>query len=176
MSTNFPTSIDSYSTKVDAVDDVLASHVNNLQDAIVALETKLAVGAAPIGQWTYFTPIVTQAVGITLTITHSHYAVANKIVFIDVGVTCTSGGSNGIVVALDISNIPAAYRPAAWSLIGTYYYLDSLTAIYIGAAYAINATTIYGAAHNLANNIGVTPAFTVANGDQIKVNGFWRIA
>lgn len=41
MSTNFPGSLDSYSVKVDGVDDVAASHVNNLQDAVVALETYL---------------------------------------------------------------------------------------------------------------------------------------
>lgn len=43
MATNFPTSLDSYTTKVDDVDDVVASHINNPQDAIVALETKVGV-------------------------------------------------------------------------------------------------------------------------------------
>lgn len=38
MASNFPASVDSYTTKVDLVDDVMASHVNDLQDAIVALE------------------------------------------------------------------------------------------------------------------------------------------
>ncbi len=33
--------MDSYTTKVDGVDDVLAAHVNNLQDAMVATETTL---------------------------------------------------------------------------------------------------------------------------------------
>ena len=45
MSTSYPTGLDSYTTKTDAVDDVLAAHVNNLQDAIVAVETKLGLGA-----------------------------------------------------------------------------------------------------------------------------------
>lgn len=39
MSTNFPGAVDSYTVKVDGVDDVMASHVNNLQDAVVAIET-----------------------------------------------------------------------------------------------------------------------------------------
>lgn len=38
MTTNYPGSLDSYSTKVDGVDDVLAAHINNPQDAIEALE------------------------------------------------------------------------------------------------------------------------------------------
>lgn len=41
MSTNFPASLDSYTTKVDGVDTVQAAHINNLQDAVVAVETML---------------------------------------------------------------------------------------------------------------------------------------
>lgn len=50
MSTTFPTSIDSYSTKVDGIDDVLASHVNNLQDAVVAVETFIGAGGLSLSQ------------------------------------------------------------------------------------------------------------------------------
>lgn len=39
MTTLFPGAIDSYSLKVDGVTDVLAAHVNDLQDAVVAIET-----------------------------------------------------------------------------------------------------------------------------------------
>lgn len=46
MATNYPTSLDSYSTKVNSVDTVEASHVNNLQDAVVAVETELGAGAS----------------------------------------------------------------------------------------------------------------------------------
>jgi hypothetical protein len=41
MSTSYPSGLDSYTTKVDGVDDVMASHINNPQDAIVAIETEL---------------------------------------------------------------------------------------------------------------------------------------
>lgn len=40
MSTNYPGSLDSYTTKVDGVDDVLAAHINDPQDAIEALEAQ----------------------------------------------------------------------------------------------------------------------------------------
>lgn len=39
MTTNFPTSIDSYTTKVDNVTEIEASHINDLQDAMVAVQT-----------------------------------------------------------------------------------------------------------------------------------------
>jgi hypothetical protein len=48
MSTNFPGSLDSYSTKVDFVDDVQADHINDLQDALVAIETELGANLANI--------------------------------------------------------------------------------------------------------------------------------
>ncbi len=46
MATNFPTSIDSYTTKIDATDYPQAADVNNPQDAIVALETKVGINGS----------------------------------------------------------------------------------------------------------------------------------
>lgn len=48
MSTNFPTSLDSYTTKVDNTDDVLATHVNNLQDAVSAIEAKVGINGSVV--------------------------------------------------------------------------------------------------------------------------------
>lgn len=48
MSTNFPSSLDSYSTLVDNVDDVLASHMNDRGDAIEALEAKVGVDSSAV--------------------------------------------------------------------------------------------------------------------------------
>jgi hypothetical protein len=47
MATTFPGAIDSYSTKVDNVDDVEAAHINDLQDAVVAIETVVQSQPAP---------------------------------------------------------------------------------------------------------------------------------
>ncbi len=44
--TVYPGSIDSYTTKTDGVDDVMAVDVNELQSAIVAIETKLRTGTS----------------------------------------------------------------------------------------------------------------------------------
>lgn len=51
MAASFPTSLKSYTTKVDDVDDVLASDMNSVQEEIVAIETALGAGLAnPIVQ------------------------------------------------------------------------------------------------------------------------------
>ena len=52
MSTTFPTNPDSYTTKVDGVDTVMASHINNLQDATTAIEQAL-LGDIPDGNVQY---------------------------------------------------------------------------------------------------------------------------
>ena len=48
MATNFPTSLDSYTTKVDNVDDVNAADINNPQSAIEALEAKVGVSSSAV--------------------------------------------------------------------------------------------------------------------------------
>jgi hypothetical protein len=53
ISTSYPGSIDSFTTKQDGVDVVVAAHVNNLQDSVVAIEmglgTTVTDGASAIG-------------------------------------------------------------------------------------------------------------------------------
>lgn len=46
----YPASLDSFTTKTDGVDDVLAAHVNSLQTSVVAIETEL--GTDPAGSAT----------------------------------------------------------------------------------------------------------------------------
>jgi len=47
MTTNFPLSLDSFTTKIDNLTDVMAADVNNLQDSVLAIENLL--GAPPLG-------------------------------------------------------------------------------------------------------------------------------
>jgi len=48
MSTNFPAALDSYTTWVDNIDDVMAAMVNNPQDAIEALEAKVGIDVSGV--------------------------------------------------------------------------------------------------------------------------------
>ena len=51
MASTFPTTLDSFTAKTDGVDTVQAAHINNLQDAIAAVEGMLKAGNAS-GSWT----------------------------------------------------------------------------------------------------------------------------
>ena len=44
----FPTSLDSFVTKYDLIDDVLAADVNSLQTAVAALEAKVGVNSSTV--------------------------------------------------------------------------------------------------------------------------------
>jgi hypothetical protein len=44
----FPSSIDGFTTKVDNVDNVLATHMNSVQSAVAAIEAKLGVDASAV--------------------------------------------------------------------------------------------------------------------------------
>lgn len=48
MSASFPTSFESFTTKTDNVTDVMAADVNNLQDAVLALEAKVGVDSSAV--------------------------------------------------------------------------------------------------------------------------------
>ena len=48
MSTSYPTAADSFTTKVDNVDTVYAADINNVQDSISALETRLGITSTPL--------------------------------------------------------------------------------------------------------------------------------
>jgi hypothetical protein len=59
MSTSYPGALDSFSVKVDGVTDILAAHVNNLQDSVVAIETAVGITGGR--------PLVSAYVGTTVT-------------------------------------------------------------------------------------------------------------
>lgn len=52
MATTFPATVDTYTTRTNNVDTIDAAHVNNLQDAVVAMETLLGAGSLRRTSWT----------------------------------------------------------------------------------------------------------------------------
>ena len=48
MAITFPTSLDSFTNKTDNVDDVMAVDINDVQDAVEALETKMGIDSSGV--------------------------------------------------------------------------------------------------------------------------------
>lgn len=66
MPASFPTSVKNFTVKVDGVDDVLADHINDLQNEVVAIETGLlARWFSDSVAWTYASATTFTRVGAT---------------------------------------------------------------------------------------------------------------
>ena len=51
MTASYPTTVKSFTTKVDFTDTVLAAHVNSLQEEVVAVQTELGTDVAVGSGW-----------------------------------------------------------------------------------------------------------------------------
>lgn len=90
MATNFPNSLDSYSTKQNNVDTIAAAHVNDLQDAVVALETAAGVGALAMTSWIPSLAFVTGTATWTFSSQFGSYVRVANMVFFTFFVTGTA--------------------------------------------------------------------------------------
>jgi len=83
MATNFPTSLDSFTNPSSSSTLDSPSHAAqhaNINDAMVAVQTKLGVGTGTIGEWTSFTPVWGNVTVGNGTVT-AEYCRVNEIVF-----------------------------------------------------------------------------------------------
>lgn len=124
MPTNFPASLDSFTTKTNNVDTIDASHVNNLQDATLAIETLLGAQSNRSTSWTPTVFFSTNNTGVTYT-SDGFYARMGGIVFIYGELQITAKGSasgdlritNAPVTALPNTNcsFTCAYVVTSWT-------------------------------------------------------------
>jgi hypothetical protein len=66
MAASYPSSIKSFTTKVDNVDDVMAADVNSIQDEVVAIETALGASMVNVGLQKSQSGTVTTSNGFTI--------------------------------------------------------------------------------------------------------------
>ena len=173
MSTDYPASIDSFDTHVDNVDDVMAADVNDLNDAVVATQTALAVSG-----WSTWTPTVTQSGAVAATVTRARYKIVNKICHTEVSLALTAAGTgnNIIVIAGQPSAIQASYLHANGFPVGICAVIDSGTAAFAGTVNVIAATQWQFRYSNGNGYIGVDPNFALANGDFILFTATYEVA
>ena len=107
MATNFPTSIDSFTnpTSGDTLDSPshAAQHAN-INDAMVAVQTKLGTGSGTIGTWTTFTPNFRPESGAWTSSTTgtSRYTKINDVVIGETFLSITNAGTGGGAIAFDL--------------------------------------------------------------------------
>lgn len=174
MTTTYPGATDSFTTKVDGVDDVLASHVNNLQDSVVAIETLVGY---PL--WTSWTPVVTQGSALALGILSAKYILAFKWCHIFAEVIADASGTSGEPIY--ISGIPSAAQPygltgSNLSTIGTGSVYDVGAALYYGLTASFTASQFCIIDSYTRGVMGQNPAFGLVSGDYVLFRASYLVA
>ena len=113
MATSFPSSLDSFTnpSASDALDSVSVPHADqhaNINDAMVAVQTKLGVGSGTIGTWTTYTPTVTSGTGTLTSYTAAgDYARIGDFVIAQFRVTITDNGTGATDIRVTLPVIAA---------------------------------------------------------------------
>lgn len=94
MTASYPTTVKSFTTKVDFTDTVLAAHVNTLQEEVVAVQTELGTDVAVGSGW----------VGVFDSITTNWSTLKDRLANMEYGIqdaldaTIPTGGTTGQVL------------------------------------------------------------------------------
>lgn len=129
--------------------------------------------------WTSWTPTMTQSGAVTITTTYAKYAIFGRLVVCQGDLTMTSAGTatNPIILASLPSAIAPALTPSSRVSIGSFriYRSAATAAYYNGAVVFVSATTWKFQANNVADFVGVTPDYAVANTDTLSFTCAWEI-
>lgn len=137
-------------------------------------DEQVADMAAGLGAWRDWTPTVTQGVGVTVTVSNARYAVIGKVCFLYAKLTLTSAGTAG--QAMVVGGIPAGIAPLATYMgVGSFMYYDAGSTYKIGAPVFISDTTLRLRCH-LGGDLGVDPAITCANTDELTFTIMYELA
>jgi len=110
MAAAYPGTIKTFSTKAPG-EAIASSHINDLQNEVVAVETQLGVNA---GTWTEYTPSVFAATGtLTSYTSFGRYCRIGKVVICYLYITITDNGTGSVAI---ITNLPV---PMVYGAIGT---------------------------------------------------------
>lgn len=183
MATNFPTSIDSFTnpTSGDTLDS--PSHAGqhaNINDAMVAVQTRLGTGSGTIGTWTTYTPTWTNLTVGNGTVAFA-YTQINKLVHVNGRFIL---GSTSSVGSNPIFTLPVARHTSAIELLGTGTLGDNGTGSYMAMPLGTVTDTacyLYRADHTVGSTvlegaINATSPMTWTTNDFIYVNLTYRAA
>jgi len=177
MATNFPGSLDSFTnpSASDAMDSVTVPHADqhaNLNDAMEAVQAKLGVGSGTIGEWTSYTPTLTN---MTASAIDAQYARVNEFVALRCVITIST------LTGLPSISLPVTPAVAPALGAGTCGFLDAGSQWYLGWL-DLNLTNLnfwsiqVGGTYPFLSVTSSTVPFTWGAGDQIFAQTFYKAA
>lgn len=137
--------------------------------AVLPAATLQSIGAA----WVDYTPTLTQGATITKTISNARYCQIQKTIFVQVYMIATSAGTAGNQLVI---GLPITARNSFGTTNGLAQLYDANTNLmYICSAYQ-NTTTTMSFIYQTGNPFGISPAITIANGDQLQFSIVYEAA
>lgn len=152
-----------WTTKVDNVDDVMASHINDLQTAM--------------GDWSTWTPTVTQLGSVAVTVNFADYVIINKLCLLQALLTVTGSGTPATLIA--IAGIPAAAAPqrnGTYMICGKFIISDAGVGHYEGGVIAQGGNVLRLIRNASTSYVGIDPNFGLASGDMISISCVYKVA
>lgn len=118
-----------------------------------------------LGQWTDYTPTLSQDGTISNTITYCRYKKRGREVTYQGFLVATAGGTSGqpISVTLPFTAAIASFHPA-----GSFYFYDAAPGTNYAGTALIRSTSSLGFLVDQAGEVGSNPSFAIASGDQVK--------
>jgi hypothetical protein len=111
MAASYPGAVKTFTTKASG-GAILAAHINDLQDEVVAVETQLGVNA---GTWQSWTPTLTWSVGSvdpTYSLLSARYTRVGKMVTFSAGYLLNGGNYRNYKITVPINPV-SSYTPVA---------------------------------------------------------------
>jgi hypothetical protein len=167
---SYPTSIKSFTTKIQG-DTVNASHINDLQDEVVAIETQLITQ----GTWT---PAIASSGGgaATYSLQQGYYNQVGKRIYVSGIITLATKGTLA-AGTITITGLPVAVAGSnAYSGLNVSYYVTMTTSVASLGGYLVPSTSTAQLVHVPAAGAVSSVATTVADIGatlQIIFSGFY---
>ena len=186
MASTYPTSIDAFTNPLTT--DLLTSpsHAqqhSDINDAVEALETKVAIGNTVLGTYTAYTPTLGQITIGNGTIETSYCRVNNFVHYlgkITFGSTTSITGANGNFTLPLTADVPATN--VSYAMGKCFFYDVSSGSFYPGTIAMANSTTVYGGITTASGSYtqwggwSSTAPFTWATGDYMTLNITYKAA
>ena len=190
MAITYPTTLDAFTNPTAASLLTSPSHAqqhSDINDAVEALETKVAIGNTVLGTYTSYTPTFTAGITVGNGTFSSAYATVNKLThyygsFVFGSTSAVSGASQTISLPTTADSSMTGFSFSGFLVSQVLYYDTSGFVSAVGACNIVNSTTaryFVEAASGTYTTLSVlssTVPFTWATDDRIYWNFIYRTA
>jgi hypothetical protein len=136
---------------------------------VLPASTLNTIGAA----WVDYTPTLVQGVAVTKTINTARYCQFQKTVIVSVKMTVTGAGTGGQFV---IVGLPLSARAANAAPVGTMSVYDTNTNLWYNLGPQLSSVNDCYGFYQTGFAFGVSPAITLAAGDQVFMSFTYEVA